>query len=349
MGTGRKLDRAADAQRVARDLLAAGARAIDEGRPAEAVDTLRAALQVCERMHDPTHVGLEVLERLVQALRRAERMDEAREVQRRVVKAYETELPGDPRRTIALAGLATLCDETGRAAEGKEVRERAVAAVEARRDDEPLAAAEAGVFGELLLRRNEHLDCAERLLVKALRALRTIGGQGRPETADFTVALADVMMRTRRHAEARPLLTEAIPILEAQPIPRVRLALGLMYLGCLHLDEAEPEDALPLFQRSEDLYARLLGPRSPQAIGSRFQRAVALHHQDRNEEAEALFAQVLKEVEEVLGEGSQAVANVADSYADLLEEEGRDEEAAALRARVAEIRGEEDEEAEEGE
>jgi len=342
----RRHDEPADPQRVVRDFLAAGKQAFEEARFEEAASTLQAALDLCERMRDTDHLALEVMEALVIALRRGGRAAEALAMQRRVVAFNEAARPEDPRFFAALTALAILCDGAGRAEEAKAIIERVIAAIEAGDEEDPSKIAQAGAFGQVLLQRGEHLDAAERLLRRALRGLTEALGEDEPEAADVAVALADLLVRTDRDEEAWTLLEEAVPTLEAEQTPRARLGLGLMHLGRSRLSGERYDDAESLFTRAEAVYRAVAGPGSAEALGCRFQRALTYRERGKREQAEALFAQVLRDAEATFGPTHPAVANVAEGYAELLEDMGRDEEAAVLQERVEAIR--EDDEDEEG-
>lgn len=338
MSSQRKDDQAPNRESVLRNFLEAGKLALEQGRTAEAVQTLRAALELADQTPGQDALKLMILEQLVLGTRASFGAEAALPLQKRVVAMREAPDQAHHLPT-ALALLAILYDEMERPREAGACVERAVKLVEALDETLPMTLAVAGAMAEALRHRGMHLDAAEQLMKKTVRGLILVLGEEDVEVAAARVGLACVMNQLDRGEEAGALLKEAIEVLATEDKPREALGEGLMVLAQLRAQAEAYEEAEGLFTRAEATYRSLLGPEAPEVLGCRFQRGAVYREQGKFAEAEALFREALEGLDESDESERAAIANVAESYADLLKTLGRKEEAKVLRERAKAMRG----------
>lgn len=341
MTSQRKDDQSQDRESVLRNFLAAGKLAQEEGRSAEAAQTLRAALELSDQTPGHDAIKQEILTQLVLATRAVFGAKAALPLQKRVVAMREAPEQAEHLPT-SLALLAILYDEAGQPREAAACVDRTLKLVELLDETVPMTLAVAGAAAEAFRHRGLHLEAAEQLMRKVVRGLGTVLGEEDVEVAAARVGLACVMNQLDRQEEAKALLEGAIKALEAEDKPREVLGEGLMVLAQLRAGAEAYEEAAELFLRAEETYRKVLGPGATEALGCRFQRGAVYREQGKWAEAEALFREALEGLDESDDSERAAIANVAESYADLLRTMGRGEEAKVLEERARAIRGSSD-------
>lgn len=94
-------------------------------------------------------------------------------------------------------------------------------------------------------------------------------------------------------------------------------------------------DAEPLLKRALTVTERSLGSKHPDLAHWLAYLALLYQHTDRGTEAEPLFRRAISIFEKRLPGGYPNLRTIRSNYADLLDQLGRTEEAAAVRARAA--------------
>jgi tetratricopeptide (TPR) repeat protein len=191
-----------------------------------------------------------------------------------------------------------------------------------------------------------YLDCgdlegAERHY-RALVAPRVASRPARDRDANFAVALGNlgsIEFHKRRYAEALAHFEEAAAV-------RARLAetattddaVLLNNLSLTRRRMGDTERALAYSERAVALFESIAATPPQLLIEAWGNRAVLLAATKKWREAEALLERALTKAQEALGEEHPVTASVMAVYAGVLRQDHRKREAAALEARVREIR-----------
>ena len=112
--------------------------------------------------------------------------------------------------------------------------------------------------------------------------------------AEMLTVIGRVQQRLGRHAEAQPLLEEALVIgRRVTPGGSARLAATLNNLGVLHVERGRPAEAVPLLDEALALRRRWLGARHADVAITQVELGRAYHDLGRLSEAERLFREAL--------------------------------------------------------
>lgn len=179
------------------------------------------------------------------------------------------------------------------------------------------------------------LDAAAEMFERALLLRERESGPDAPETLALLDAYADVLLESRRFAEAEAVARRAFEIRDRTPLPDAsstwpslaRIAAALRHQG--RLDEAES------VQR--ELIARLdaaLGPNSSTALATRVGLSGILTAQQRFEDAISLLEQTLATADHALGPDHPQTMFAANTLGLLLQDLDRSSEADPLLRRV---------------
>jgi CHAT domain-containing protein/tetratricopeptide (TPR) repeat protein len=173
--------------------------------------------------------------------------------------------PDHPDVATREANLALVLLDKGNAVEAASVLNQALTIAERQSIKSEGYGATLANFAAALERLNRRAD-AQRLYLAAIAVLRA---QPRVNEARLAVALGNlgILYKTeKRLEEARPLLEEAVTLLEglSTPVaPHPRLASALNNLGTLFEDEKDYAKAEPLYKRALELDRAMFGPDSP--------------------------------------------------------------------------------------
>ncbi len=180
---------------------------------------------------------------------------------------------------------------------------------------------------------------AEKLLVQALREAER-SRAGTSAEAEALVDLGDLYRAQTRFADAEPLFTRAIALIErlggASDVQLIRplnsLALVLRAQG--FYDRAEP-----LCQRALAITERAHGPEHPTTAGVLANLLTVYLAQGRYGEAGPLFRRTVAIKERLLGPGHPDLASSLSTYAAFLRKTEGESAAAAWEARARAITG----------
>lgn len=175
---------------------------------------------------------------------------------------------------------------------------------------------------------------AEPLFTRALAVREKALGALHPDVAASLNNLAFVRIQQERMEEAEQLLKRGLAIREkALPADHPDLAANLEGLAVLTAALGRPAESLPLHERALAIWKKSLGPDHPRIglvltnLGEDSAKA------GRPEEAERYLRQALELRLRILGPGHPDLANTRRKLADLLKNQGRSAEAAAVASR----------------
>ena len=179
-------------------------------------------------------------------------------------------------------------------------------------------------------------------------ALALAPSKALPQSSEDKAALAEAarlneeavaLYRAGKYAQAVPLLQRALAIQEKALGPEhPDVALSLNNLAGLYHAQGRYADAEPLLRRALEIMEKVLGPEHPHTATSLNNLAKLYRFQGRLAEAEPLCRRAIAIDEKVYGPDNPEVARDLENYALLLHRLNRDEDAAALEVRAAEIR-----------
>jgi len=245
--------------------------------------------------------------------------------------------PEHPFVAMSLHELGLLYHEQGKYAQAEPLLVRAVAIYEQNPAlDYLVLARNLSNLGLLYHEQGKYVQ-AEQLY---LRALSIEEKTNNLQTLNGAIAinnLAKLYHDQRRYAEAEPLYQRAITILEQIPqqtypiVGQIRGNFAKLYHDQRRYTEAEPlyVSALTIWKQHQPKNRKW----------ATFMKNIAdfYSEQGRYAEAEPLFQQALEIGEQVLGPEDPDVANILESYASLLRNTKREEEAAEFEYRIKAI------------
>ena len=174
---------------------------------------------------------------------------------------------------------------------------------------------------------------ARRMLAVCQRAF----GDDDVQTADAKRTLALVLMEQGELERAGELLDEARIVVDRQGDP-VDSAKLLSELGRIAHGQGHHEQALGLWERSEDILRRELGPDSRDALIVMNNRGMTLKDLGRFQESESLMREVYDARVRVFGADHPQTLVALNILAGVIQKQGRDTEAAGMLRRVVETR-----------
>ncbi len=173
--------------------------------------------------------------------------------------------PEHPDVATREANLALVLLDKGNAVEAASLLNQALAIAERQPAESESYAATLANFAAALERLNRRNE-AERLYLAAIAAMRALPVVNRTRLAVSLGNLGILYKTERRFDEARPLLEEAVLLLEGLPTPdgpHPRLAAALNNLGTLFEDQKDYTEAEPLYKRALELDKAMFGADSP--------------------------------------------------------------------------------------
>jgi CHAT domain-containing protein/tetratricopeptide (TPR) repeat protein len=247
--------------------------------------------------------------------------------------------PDHPEIATRAANLALVLLDKDNAVEAAELLHRALASL----DRQPATPERYGPalsnFAAALERLNRFPE-AERLYLAAISAFRQ---QPRENGARLAIALGNlgILYKTQhRLDEGRPLLEQAVAILEGLSTPAAphpRLATALNNLGTLLEDKGDYRQAEPLYRRALDIDRAMFGPDSPR-LATRLSNLAGMYITlARYDEATQALREAMRIDRSSYGDNHPRVAHVLLTGARLLSAKKEWEGAYALISRSAEI------------
>jgi tetratricopeptide (TPR) repeat protein len=306
---------------------------------AEALPLYQRAIAIGEQTLGPEHPELAArLNNLAILYRDTGRYAEAEPLYQRAIAIGEQTLgPEHPNLAAALNNLAELYRATGRYAEAEPLYQRAMATDEkALGPEHPNLARDLNNLALLYQATGRYAE-AEPLYVRAIAIGEKALGPEHPNLATALNNLADLYLGTGRYAEAEPLYVRAIAIGEKALGPEhPNLAIALNNLADLYLGTGRYAEAEPLYVRA--IAAGLNNLAELYRAAGLNNLALLYWTTGRYAEAEPLYGHALTILEKALPADHPNLAVIRTNYARLLDQLGRGEEAAALRAQAAATR-----------
>lgn len=283
------------------DLLEAAEQARARGRPGEAAELLRRALDVAG--DDAPFVAGRLARALAADGRGGEAELWARTAARGLARRFGE---ADPRARFAQVELADLLGKRGRLEDAERLATAAEEALRAAAPDGPEALRAAVVRARIASERGR-LDEAAAHLGRALagapsEARAAVRGEALADLAQLLVPLGRL---TDAHITAR----EGIAWCEARGEAR-RLPGLLDTLGCVLALQGRLQDAHAALERAMALHLDVHGPRDPGFVRASGNCAAVLAELDRLQEADALLGPTLGLAETVHGPEHVAVASL---------------------------------------
>ena len=172
-------------------------------------------------------------------------------------------------------------------------------------------------------------------------SLQQRGAQSRAEI-DQVINLsnqAEDHLKQRRYAEAEPLYKRALDIIEKAVGPNHPACIPMLNkLATLYREQGKYAEAEPLYRRALEIREKALGKDHPE-VGTNLWELAKLHKARGNyAEAESLFKRGMGIFEKKLDPNDPKLGVWLMDYADLLRKTNREDEAAKLEARAADIR-----------
>jgi len=182
-------------------------------------------------------------------------------------------------------------------------------------------------------------DEAKALLVEALRLQPTATRDQRTASADLRRELASLQVAGDDLVAAEKLYREALVLLEQPPRGADEAIINLRtQLAGLCYRQSRFDEAAEFYRSVLSLEVSLLGETHPDPLGTMSILGGLELKRGKPVEAEALFRRQLKGVQKLHGAEKRETSSVLDNLADALEQQGRNDEAARLRAEAARIR-----------
>jgi tetratricopeptide (TPR) repeat protein/CHAT domain-containing protein len=289
----------------------------------------------------------------------AQRVDEANELNRRVIELYNTgqysdaipiaqrvlaileEVLGNNHPDVAasLNNLAALYQRQGRYADAEPLYQRALAICErALGRDHPDVATSLNSLAGLYDKQGRYAD-AEPLFRRALAIQEMALGRDHPEVAISLNNLASLYDNQGRYADAEPFYQRALAILEkALGRDHPDVATLLNNLAALYDNQGRYADAEPFYQRALAILEKALGRDHPDVATSLNNLAALYDNQGRYADAGPLYQRALAILEKALGRDHPDVATALNNLAVLYQRQGRYAEAEPLYQRALAIR-----------
>ena len=314
---------------VARSLFDVGEVEAVLGRYEESVSLLNQSLELQELHLGPSHIELEpCLRELGNALSMLGRLPEAETALKRAIAIVEqTRGPDDVAVVSNLNYLGNLYVKQSRFVEAEPLFKRAITLVEKQLGrDHPKLSTVRFYLADLYM--SQHRDNeAEPLLKQALAVQERTYGPEDDQVAPYLASLAVVYWRQGRFEEAVPHMKRAQRIFESvygpdhPVVASVLNNLGTILIGQGNLAEAERS-----FERALEIWSKVAHDVA-RRITTLHNLAVVYFMQDKYDQAEDLWAQVLAHRTELLGADHPEVGMVRLSLGRLFEEQGRYEDA----------------------
>ena len=183
--------------------------------------------------------------------------------------------------------------------------------------------------------RLDKTEAAYSYDLRALEVLEKALGPDHPEVSRVLSNAGYHLFRMGRYEEARLPLERAVGI-DAKVFTHdhAYAASRLTNLGLVYWKLGRLDDAIPLFERATGIRDRVLAPTHPHRATSIWGLANVYRDQERFVEAETLYRQALEIRANALPPEHPEMVDALREYAVLLRRLGRDEEAAALEARI---------------
>ncbi len=226
--------------------------------------------------------------------------------------------PDNPNIVSQLEANAASYGMQGRFAEAEKMRKRAIVINERSfgADSLNVAISLQGMAG--LFRLQERYDEA---LAFATRALEIAAGKlpaNSPQRANFLSQVADIHMSAKNYEAAKPLLKQALAIVERtkeldSTIAGMQTIQYLQSLGLAHISSGQPSEGRPFIDRALAVSTQLLGP--DHAMSGAMLMTLALQLADKNQldEAEWLYKKALP----ISEKHGKLQAMLADNYVGL--------------------------------
>ena len=320
-------------------LLAQVDEAYNTGRYVEGVQLAERLVALSGRRYgeaDPRYAA--ALNGLATFLQLTGSLDRAEELLRRSLAIDLAALGTDhPDVAIRQANLALVLLDKEQAAAAAELLRQALASTD-RQPETAVRGPTLSNFAAALERLNRYSE-AERLYRAAIADFRRQGDGG----ARLAIALGNLGIlckRQHRLDEARPLLEEAVAILEGlstPAAPQPRLAIALNNLATLLEDQTDYAGAEPLYRRALDLDRAMFGSDNPRLATRLSNLAGMFVTQRRYDEALSALKEAMRIDGAAFGNDHPRVAHVLLGGARLLSAKKEWEGAYALIQRAADI------------
>ncbi len=295
-----------------------------QGRFSEAEPLYQRAHNIREKVLGPEHFGTAIgLNNFGEFYRAQGRYSEAEPLYQRSLAIREKVLGPDARQTaIVIHNLARNSYAQGHYAKAEALYQRAQRIYEQSHQSEDRELPAVLDHLALLYYAQKQYDKAEPLMQRAVNIRQEVLGTRHPHLAQSLCGLAKIYAAQGRYTEAEPLMQEALAICEIMHGPRHHSTLLMMEnLAELYRLQDRSSEAEQLYPRIRDIYGSL-----------------SLSAMISLKEHEPLYQQVLASYEKVPGPDDPEIAGVLETYAMLLKQAGRIQEAAIFEARANSIR-----------
>ncbi|HJT55542.1 MAG TPA: FxSxx-COOH system tetratricopeptide repeat protein [Ktedonobacteraceae bacterium] len=295
-----------------------------QGRFSEAEPLYQRAHNIREKVLGPEHFGTAIgLNNFGEFYRAQGRYSEAEPLYQRSLTIREKVLGPDARQTaIVIHNLARNSYAQGKYDKAEALYQRAQRIYEQslQAEDRELPAVLDHLA--LLYYARKQYDKAEPLMQRAVDIREKVLGTRHPHFAQSLCGLAKIHAAQGRYTEAEPLMQEALAICEIMHGSNHHSTLFMMEnLAELYRLQGRSSDAEQLYARIRDIYESL-----------------SLSAMISLKEHEPLYQQLLASYEKVPGPDDPEISGVLETYAMLLNQAGRIQEAAIFDARAKAIR-----------
>ena len=294
------------------------------------------ALRIAESAPAPDELAVaEALENLGNIYVQLGRDDKSETILQRVLAIRENAMgPDHIEVAFALNNLGEHYREHGRYGEAEPLLKRAQAIKEqVLGEDHPSIALGLTNLGNLYIEQGRYED-AEPLLERALGITEKVMGPDHPGAARVLYRLGGICYFREQLAPAERYYQRALAVWEGALGPdHPNVALALMALGDLSVEQDRPDQADSLYRRAIKIMEQALGPDHNNVAFALHGLARSLHFQQRDAEAEAVLQRALTILEPSLPPDHPGLLQTVATYANLLRESGREQEAGELEAR----------------
>ncbi len=294
------------------------------------------ALRIAESAPAPDELAVaEALENLGNIYVQLGRDDKSETILQRVLAIRENAMgPDHIEVAFALNNLGEHYREHGRYGEAEPLLKRAQAIKEqVLGEDHPSIALGLTNLGNLYIEQGRYED-AEPLLERALGITEKVMGPDHPGAARVLYRLGGICYFREQLAPAERYYQRALAVWEGALGPdHPNVALALMALGDLSVEQDRPDQADSLYRRAIEIMEQALGPDHNNVAFALHGLAGSLHLQQRDAEAEAVLQRALTILEPSLPPDHPGLLQTVATYANLLRESGREQEAGELEAR----------------
>jgi len=173
---------------------------------------------------------------------------------------------------------------------------------------------------------------------EAVRIRTKLLGRNHPAVASDLTALAALLDRQKKYAEAEQLNTRALTILEREYGSSHHLvAVALNNVAAIRYERGDRREAEALYRRALAIEEAQLGPSHPKVAFTLNNLAVLMKDTRRPQEAAALFKRALSLFEKEMGPSHPNIGICLENYAAVLKKLGQSSAAARTAKKAAQV------------